>query len=117
MGRPLEAAYVDNNGEVELITATSYTVGASVKVGPGKMNAAYSQSSAEDMDKNPNYIGEGTISAPGEDEKYQNFWLNYIWSPANKVSFGIEVSRHSRETVGGFDGDATRIQAMAKYSF
>ncbi|MCL1485934.1 MAG: hypothetical protein MH208_17550 [Marinobacter sp.] len=113
---PGGTGYVDSNGNLELITATGYTVGASLKAGPGSINAAYSYSEA-DLDDNPAYRGTGSISSPGKDDTYEGLWLNYIWSPASKINYGLELSWHSRETAGGFEGDAIRLQGMAKYSF
>lgn len=113
---PGGTGYVDSNGNLELITATGFTVGASLEAGPGSFNTAYSSSEA-DLDDNPGYLGDGSVMSPGKDDKYESIWLNYIWSPADKIDYGLEVSWHSRETAGGFNGDAVRLQGMAKYSF
>lgn len=113
---PGGTGYVDSNGNLELITATGFTVGASLKAGPGSFNTAYSSSEA-DQDDNPDYLGDGSVASPGKDDKYESVWLNYIWSPADKIDTGLEVSWYSRETAGGFDGDAVRIQGMVKYNF
>lgn len=115
-GNPVSnPAYVDSNGDLNTIKATGGTVGASIKSGPGSFNLAYTVVDASLDDDFFN--GDGTVSDPGHNESYEQAWMNYMWSPANNISYGIEASWHSRETAGGFEGDATRIQGMVKYSF
>lgn len=43
--------------------------------------------------------------------------VNLIWSVDKALSTGIEYMRGYRENVDGARGDATRLQAMVKYSF
>ncbi len=101
-------AYVNANGDLEAIEATGGTVGASLKAGPGAINAAYSISTVD--------LDEEQVADTANDT-FETVHLNYIWSPAERVSYGIETSWVSRETKGGADGDATRIQGMVMYSF
>ncbi|HCS23695.1 MAG TPA: hypothetical protein DIW20_08100 [Rhodospirillaceae bacterium] len=42
---------------------------------------------------------------------------NIIWSPIPKLDLGLEFLYGQREDVDGDDGDATRVQAAAKYTF
>ncbi len=101
-------AYVNSDGDLEAIEATGGTLGASLKAGPGAINAAYSVSTVD--------LDDEEIADTANDT-YETVHLNYIWSPAERVSYGIETSWVSRETKGGDDGDATRIQGMVMYSF
>lgn len=99
-------AYVNSEGELEAIEATGGTFGASLKAGPGAINAAYSISTVDLDDE----------EIDGNDT-FETVHLNYIWSPAERISYGIETSWVGRETSGGDEGDAMRIQGMAMYSF
>lgn len=99
-------AYLADNGDLETLESTGGTIGASLKAGPGAINASYNISTVdlddEELDGN---------------DTFETAYLNYIWSPAERISYGIETSWASRETKGGDDGDAVRIQGMAMYSF
>jgi len=50
-------------------------------------------------------------------EEITTIHANYRWSPYKKVNFGLEVSMADRELVNGDDGDNTRLQFGAQYSF
>lgn len=43
--------------------------------------------------------------------------VNLIWTPAERVSTGVEFMWGYREDADGSDGDAARIQTMVKYDF
>ncbi|MGQ4877506.1 DcaP family trimeric outer membrane transporter [Billgrantia sp. LNSP4103-1] len=107
-GNPAASAYVDGDGNLETIKATGGTVGASLKAGPGAINIAYTLIDP-DLDE--------SNAAADADTQYDDVWLNYIWSPGNRISYGIEASWHKREVVDGRDGDALRLQGMVKYDF
>jgi hypothetical protein len=110
---PGAPAYYDNDtGDVETIEALGGTLGLTMKAGAGNINLAYGVATADWDDAE----AEG-LAVAGNDEKFQSIFVNYIWSPVSNVEYGIEAGHHSRETVSGADGDAVRIQAMAKYSF
>ncbi|HAA46541.1 MAG: hypothetical protein XD36_2733 [Halomonas sp. 54_146] len=99
-------AYLANNGKLETLESTGGTIGASFKVGPGAINASYNVATVdlddEELDGN---------------DTFETAYLNYIWSPAERISYGIEAAWNSREVKDGRDGDATRIQGMVMYSF
>ncbi|KPQ22475.1 DcaP family trimeric outer membrane transporter [Halomonas sp. HL-93] len=103
-------AYVDSNGNLETVEATGGTVGASLKAGPGAFNLVYSVATAD--------LDDAEV-ADSTNDTFESVWANYIWSPAStqNIAYGVEVGQHSRETVGGDDGDAIRVQGMVKYSF
>ncbi|WP_111412945.1 DcaP family trimeric outer membrane transporter [Billgrantia lactosivorans] len=110
-GNPqIAPAFATSEGELETIESTGGTLGASLAVGPGDFNAAYSLINA-DLDSNPAFTTN--------DDTYEAAWINYIWSPAqsDRISYGIEANWNKRETVEGPKGDASRIQGMVMYSF
>lgn len=50
-------------------------------------------------------------------ETIENFNVNLMYSPTPKLTFGGEIISASRELENGVDGDLTRLQLTAKYSF
>ncbi|WP_104204649.1 DcaP family trimeric outer membrane transporter [Billgrantia saliphila] len=110
-GNPqIAPAFATDDGELETIEATGGTLGASLAVGPGAFNVAYSRITA-DLDENPAF-------ATG-DKAYEAAWINYLWSPeqSERITYGIEANWNKRETVNNREGDASRVQAMVMYSF
>ncbi|WP_290703858.1 DcaP family trimeric outer membrane transporter [Amphritea sp.] len=102
-------AYFDTTtSSLETIKTSTGTIGASLKVGPGAINAAYSQIVA-DLDP--------SAFAASDNDKLANLWVNYIWSPADKLTFGVEAGYHQRRTVGDDEGKALRLQGMVQYAF
>ncbi|MGM0926457.1 MAG: DcaP family trimeric outer membrane transporter [Pseudomonadota bacterium] len=102
-------AYVANNGDLETLESTGGTIGASIKAGPGAINASYNVSTV-DLDDEDYYDNDAN-------DTFETAYLNYIWSPAERISYGIEAAWASREVKDGRDGDATRLQGMVMYSF
>ncbi|MBD3656674.1 MULTISPECIES: DcaP family trimeric outer membrane transporter [Marinobacter] len=107
------AHYNPLTGDVESVKAFGGTLGLSVAVGPGQVNLAYGVAKA-DLDAAE---VSGILPPSAHGEENSSIYLNYLWSPVEKIDYGVEVSHHSRELLGGRSGDATRLQAMAKYSF
>jgi len=109
---PSAPAYVVG-GKVETIEATGGTLAATLKVGPGAvtLGTAIARSDLDDA------VNDGLAGAAAADEEYRSTHLNYIWSPVNKITFGVEVAYHERETWDGESGDAVRLQGMAQYAF
>ncbi|WP_416139333.1 DcaP family trimeric outer membrane transporter [Halomonas sp. HK25] len=101
-------AYVGADGRLRTVESTGGTLGMTVKVGPGSINAAYYRT-VTDLDDSP-YPGETS-------DRRESFFLNYIWSPVERVSYGLEAGWHARETLDGREGEAVRLQGMVKYSF
>ncbi|WFM72259.1 DcaP family trimeric outer membrane transporter [Halomonas sp. CKK8] len=99
-------AYLASNGELETLESTGGTIGVSLKAGPGAINASYNVATVD--------LDDEEISGT---DTHETAYLNYIWSPAERISYGIETSWASRETKDDRDGDATRIQGMVMYSF
>lgn len=109
---PGQAGYIDNSGNVDGIEGTGGTFGMSMAAGSGNVNLAYGIATV-DLD---DAVDEGAISSTSTD-KVESIYLNYIWSPADRISYGIEAGYHARDTHDGADGDAVRLQGMAMYSF
>tara|TARA_R110001606_G_scaffold254268_1_gene402208 strand:+ start:890 stop:2041 length:1152 start_codon:yes stop_codon:yes gene_type:complete len=99
-------AYLSDGGNLETLETTGGTIGASIKAGPGAINASYNVSTV-DLDS----------EEIGGNDTFETAYLNYIWTPAERISYGIEASWASREEKDGAEGDATRIQGMVMYSF
>lgn len=111
---PGAPAYVDPvTGSVEPITLTGGTAGVRVAAGPGHLNLGYGYATA-DLD---DAIEAGVANADIANETFTDLHLNYIWSPMRNVSYGVEVSRQTREIASGEDGDAVRLQGMVMYRF
>jgi len=53
----------------------------------------------------------------GATQKVQSWHANLIWSPAPKLDFGVEAMWGQRTIESGLDGELTRLQMMARYSF
>lgn len=102
-----------SEGEIETITAWGANVGMSLAAGPGAVNLGYGVSNADLDDAR----ADAVAGVEGANERFQALHLNYIWSPVERVSYGIEAGYHTREVVDGRDGDALRLQGMVKYSF
>ncbi len=109
---PGAPAYVVNN-DVETITATGGTLGASLAFGPGQATLGVAMAKADWDDA----VQDGLQGAEGANEMFRSTHLNYIWSPAKQITFGTELAFHERELWNGDSGDALRLQGMAKYSF
>ena len=53
----------------------------------------------------------------GANEKVQQAWINFIYSPVKPVDLGIEYINGERETFAGDKFSDDRVGLMAKYSF
>jgi len=107
---PAQAGFVDSQGDLETIKATGG--GVSVDAGPGDVNAGYGVVVA-DLD---DAFDAGGVAGTA-DEKYASVFVNYIWSPTDGITYGLEAGHHTAEQINGEDGDAVRLQAMAMFSF
>lgn len=109
---PSAPGYWDGSS-IETVEAWGANVGMSLAAGPGAINLGYGISSADLDDARD----AGIAGVEGANEQFEAVHLNYIWSPIQRVSYGIEAAYHTREVVDGRDGDAVRLQGMVKYSF
>jgi len=109
---PGAPAYVVN-GEVETVQATGGSLGATLKVGSGAVTLGTAIAKADWDDA----VEAGLPGATTASEMFRSTHLNYIWSPVSQVTLGAELAFHERELWDGTDGDALRLQGMARYSF
>ncbi|WP_018719378.1 DcaP family trimeric outer membrane transporter [Arhodomonas aquaeolei] len=98
-------AYWDG-GDLETVGAWGGTVGVSVDAGPGTINLSYGRTDIDDAEE------------AGTDEVHENAFLNYMWQPVERVTYGIEYAYYSADDMNGDDrGDANRISVAAQYVF
>lgn len=106
------AFYVNTvNGEIEQNEAFGVQVGATYTFSPQlRSTLAYGALFADD----------GTDYAllnGGANEKVQQAWINFIYSPVKPVDLGIEYINGERETFKGQKFSDDRVGFMARYSF
>lgn len=105
-------AYTDG-GDVETVEAFGGAIGASMSLGGGRsVNLGYGTASV-DLD---DAVADTALPADTTDTNSMVF-LNYQWSPVEKVNMGVEYARLETETQAGDDGDANRVMFLAQYSF
>lgn len=109
---PAAPAYVDTSGDVETIKSMGGTFGVSAKAGVGTINLGYGFSTADIDDA----VSAGAL-AGSDNEAFESIYLNYMWSPLQHMTYGVEAGLHSRETQNGSSGDAVRVQAQVVYNF
>lgn len=107
-----EDAYVDANGNVETITGYSANIGASIKAGPGVFNVAYGFATMDWDDA----VDDG-LTVGDKHETNSNAFVNYQWSPVEKINLGVQYGHFQVEKVNGDDGDASRVMFAAQYNF
>ncbi|ENV71093.1 DcaP family trimeric outer membrane transporter [Acinetobacter towneri] len=106
------AFYVNTvNGEIEQNETIGVQVGATYKFSPQlRSTLAYGALFADD----------GTDYARLNDdanEKVQQAWINFIYSPVKPIDLGIEYINGERETFKGQKFSDDRVGFMARYSF
>lgn len=104
-------AYITTNGELEAIDSTgvsfAYRHFWTEKL---RSNVVYSRGWADNDD--------ALLAMAGDMTDYtQRLAFNLMYSPASKLTFGAEISKATRETEAGVDGDLNRLQFMAMYKF
>ncbi len=104
--------YLDGT-DVETNEAWGAALGASMNLGGGRsVNLGYGTASV-DLD---DAVDAGQAASTATDTNTMVF-LNYQWSPVEKVNMGVEYAYLETETQGGNDGDANRLMFLAQYSF
>ena len=107
------SAYVVDtvNNSVEQNEFNAVQVGATYKISPKlRSTLAYGALFADD----------GTDYArlnAAANEKVQQAWINFIYSPAAPIDLGIEYINAKRETFAGESFKDNRVGLMAKYNF
>ena len=99
------------NNSIEQNEFNAVQVGATYKFSPKlRSTLAYGAQFADD----------GTDFAENNDtanEKVQQAWINFIYSPAAPIDLGVEYINGKRETFAGDSYKDNRVGLMAKYSF
>jgi len=50
-------------------------------------------------------------------ETVSSSYVAYLWSPAPKVTYGVEYLQGTRENADGNEGDSDTVTFSAKYAF
>lgn len=104
-------AFVVDGNSIEQNETIGVQVGATYKFSPQlRSTLAYGALFADD----------GTDYArlnDGANEKVQQAWINFIYSPVKPVDLGIEYINGERETFAGDKFSDDRVGFMARYSF
>lgn len=96
------------NGELETVEAIGGTLSVGINVGPGAINLGYGRIEID----HPN-----VATADTRNETLQHAAINYMWTTASNVTYGVEYNWHNRERVDGEEGDIGRLVFLGRYSF
>lgn len=107
-------AYSVVNGDIEQNEFTAVQVGATYKISPQlRSTLAYGAIFADDG----NDYATANSTALVANEKVQQAWINFIYSPAAPIDLGIEYVNGKRDTFAGQSFKDNRVGLMAKYNF
>lgn len=106
------AYYNATKNKLETVTATGFKTSLSQKIGNGSANIGYSRVMNQVDDKTQAMNAVQTM-----DKTQESLYVNYLWNPIKRVTYGVEVSHHKRKTFTDVKGDATRLQASLQYMF
>ncbi|MGH1485504.1 MAG: DcaP family trimeric outer membrane transporter [Cellvibrionaceae bacterium] len=98
------------DGDLEVIESTSFQLSYGQTLSNGSFNLGYGQLDIDDE-------FEAQVATVGGFETVSEFHINRIWNVGKNMQYGIEVGYGEREDFSGDDGDNTRVQFSAKYSF
>nr|WP_315278866.1 DcaP family trimeric outer membrane transporter [uncultured Acinetobacter sp.] len=105
------AFFVDANGNIEQNETIGVQVGATYKFSPQlRSTLAYGALFADD---GTDYARLNT----GANEKVQQAWINFIYSPVKPVDLGIEYLNGERKNFDDKKFSDERVGFMARYSF
>lgn len=105
------AFFVDANGNIEQNETIGVQVGATYKFSPQlRSTLAYGALFADD---GTDYARLNT----GANEKVQQAWINFIYSPVKPVDLGIEYLNGERKNFDDKKFSDDRVGFMARYSF
>ncbi len=113
-GNPAAVGFYDSGqSEVDTIKAKGATLGLSFNgLSNGQINVAYGM-----VDADYDNARSAGLDVSGEIETISSIYINYLWSGAHGINYGVELGSHNKELADGRDGDAARIQGMVKYAF
>ena len=98
--------FVTDTGELETVESLSGTVSLKYDWTPKTNSLLALGGFSNDTPEESNGI-----------DNLQTIHLNYIWTPFERASFGVEIIQGFIEFADGSDGDATRYQFGAQYNF
>ncbi len=102
-------AYISSNGSLEALDVMGLTLAYRHHwTEKTRSSFVYARGWADNED-----ILDGTLAT----DHTQRFGVNLMHSIDKKLSVGAEISLAQREVASGLDGDLTRLQLMAMYSF
>jgi DcaP outer membrane protein len=99
------------NGDIEQNEFNAVQVGATYKISPQlRSTLAYGAIFADDSTDYARLYRAAN-------EKVQQAWINFIYSPAAPIDLGIEYVNGKRDTFAGQSFKDNRVGLMAKYNF
>lgn len=103
--QPAPAAYFDpNRGKVETIEAVGGSASITQEIGPGRATLAYAYAYADNEDFYRDVeIDNANLFLAGH--KFQSIFVNYLFEPIERVTYGIELGWHRVDRLRKFDGD------------
>ncbi|MEB6564033.1 DcaP family trimeric outer membrane transporter [Acinetobacter towneri] len=109
-------AYSVVGNSIEQNEAVAVQVGATYKFSPQlRSTLAYGALFADD---GTDYADDARATASiDQNEKVQQAWINFIYSPVKPVDLGIEYINGERKTFAGEKFSDDRVGFMARYSF
>ncbi len=106
------SAYSVVDGDIEQNEFVGVQVGATYKILPNlRSTLAYGALYADDG------TDFAKANAATANEKIQQAWINFIYTPVKPVDLGVEYVNGKRETFSGASFKDNRIGLMAKYNF
>ena len=107
------SAYVLDGNNIEQNEFTAVQVGATYKISPKlRSTLAYGAHFADDDTK----YAKSALTT-NANEKVQQAWINFIYSPAAPIDLGVEYVNGKRDTFAGQSFKDNRVGLMAKYNF
>jgi len=102
-------AYVDINGNLKTLSGDGGALGLSYQISPQySLNASHGYT---DVD-----LGDTTVGG-NAGRKNKNTFLNLMWTPSDRLMYGIEYGYFETELANGREEDASRVMVAAQYSF
>jgi hypothetical protein len=101
--------------DMEPISGYGGSVGASLKLGQGSLNAGIGSVTNDWDDVEDEFPNDNTVQE--QHETNTNALVNYMWRPVDNVMMGAELQHLDVELVNGDDFDANRAMFAAQYSF
>ncbi|ENU31216.1 hypothetical protein F991_00929 [Acinetobacter sp. CIP-A165] len=104
-------AYTVVNNDIEQNEVIAVQVGGTYKILPNlRSTLAYGAHFADDGTD----YAKANVTA---NEKVQQAWINFIYTPVKPIDMGVEYINGKRETFDGKSYKDNRVGLMAKYSF